>query len=656
MNPVLPSLLGALAWALLHFLWQGALVGAGTWLLLRFLRRARPQVRYAVACLALVGCLILPLSGVIRELMSTPRAALLRPVPEALVLKPTAEAPAETSAPLPLTLRLESALRPHLPQVVFVWSLGSLLLALRLAWGLAWVRGLGRRQGREGDEAWKLRLEGMARSMGISRRVRLWLSDRVSSPMTVGWWRPVILVPAALVTNMPPELLEALLAHELAHIRRFDYLVNLLQSAVEVLLFYHPAVWMISRRIRIEREQIADDLAAKALGEPRRLALALQELDLYQLHSPPLALAAHGGHLMARIRQLIQPYPRPLAWKTVVSLLGITTLCAAGASLTARAMIIQPEAAQATAPPPPPVPPQPPAASQVPAPPAPPAPPPPAAGVPLPPLPPPPPAPPVHEAKLGGRSCAFLRPGPEKKIQFTGHSSDFNEIFALQKRASRDTFWFREGDKTYTIDDPAFIARINGVRKPLEILEQRQVQIGQQIASESSRLGAEGAQIGVEAAQMVASLTEDLNKELLPFTTQMGAYGAQIGGLAAQMAAPGLSDSQRDALEKQIDEIEKKMDTLEKQIEAAGERIEAKAQKWEKDAEKGEKKGQFDKAIEGRAKRMEEASKAIEALGKQMEELEREQEKLSPSILKAIQELVPEALQKGKAKPVEAAK
>ena len=97
--------------------------------------------------------------------------------------------------------------------------------------------------------------------------------------MTAGWFKPVLLVPANLVTGMPPDLLEALLAHELAHVRRHDYLVNLLQFAAEILLFFHPTVWWLSRRIRIERERIADDMAAALIGQPRRLALALNALS-----------------------------------------------------------------------------------------------------------------------------------------------------------------------------------------------------------------------------------------------------------------------------------------------------------------------------------------------------------------------------------------
>jgi D-alanyl-D-alanine endopeptidase (penicillin-binding protein 7) len=141
----------------------------------------------------------------------------------------------------------------------------------------------------------------------------------------------VVLVPASLVAGMPPQLLEALLAHELGHVRRHDYLVNLVQNVIETLLFYHPAVWWLSRRIRAEREQIADDFAARHLGEPRRLALALSELEKLQFSSHHLAQAANGGDLMARIRRLLRPSVQALNWKASIPVLGLAIVCAASA-------------------------------------------------------------------------------------------------------------------------------------------------------------------------------------------------------------------------------------------------------------------------------------------------------------------------------------
>jgi D-alanyl-D-alanine endopeptidase (penicillin-binding protein 7) len=168
------------------------------------------------------------------------------------------------------------------------------------------------------DPHWNARLANMAAQFGIARTVRLRVVDTLASPVTAGWWRPVVLVPASLLSGMPPQLLEALLAHELADVRRCDYLVNLAQSVIETILFYHPVVWWLSHRIRAEREQIADDIAARHLGEPRRLALALSELERLQFSTRHLAQAANGGDLMTRIKRLVRPETQAFNWKAAV--------------------------------------------------------------------------------------------------------------------------------------------------------------------------------------------------------------------------------------------------------------------------------------------------------------------------------------------------
>jgi hypothetical protein len=156
-----------------------------------------------------------------------------------------------------------------------------------------------------------------------------------------------VAAPRRIVARMPAGLLEALLAHELAHIRRHDYLVNLLQAVVEALLFYHPVVWWLSRRIRHERELIADDLAADALGDRRSLALALSELDRMLGATaagpiPRFAHAAHGGQLMSRIQHLLRPRQHPLAIGLSLPLLG---LALAGAAMYAHAQSTAPATA-----------------------------------------------------------------------------------------------------------------------------------------------------------------------------------------------------------------------------------------------------------------------------------------------------------------------
>lgn len=163
------------------------------------------------------------------------------------------------------------------------------------------------------------------------------------SPLTVGWWRPVVIVPASLITGLSPAFLEALLAHELAHVRRADYLFNIVQGVVEALLFFHPVVWWLSRRMRAERELIADALAAQVLSEPRQLALALNELA-HGLSHPQPALAANDGELLTRIKGLLKPEAQRPGWRLLASALAL-----AGTALMVQAQTQEQEREQAPA-------------------------------------------------------------------------------------------------------------------------------------------------------------------------------------------------------------------------------------------------------------------------------------------------------------------
>lgn len=315
----------ALGWALLHFVWQGAAIGIVVAVALALLRRAEARHRYAVCALALLACLALPAAH-LAWLLTDPAAGSTDTLPPAWLL----------------------ALGAQLPALVSAWSLGVGLMGLRLALGLAWVARL-RRRSEAAPPAWQARLDALARRLGLRRPVSLRVArEGLDAPITVGSWRPLVLLPAALLTRLPLPLLEALLAHELAHVRRWDYLANLIQSLVEALLFFHPVVWWLSGRLRDEREQVADALAARALDDPRRLALALQALaeaapadDELPAGPELLALSARGGRLLNRIEHLMSlmnMIPKPSSrtpaagWK-----LALPALALAGASLLVQA-------------------------------------------------------------------------------------------------------------------------------------------------------------------------------------------------------------------------------------------------------------------------------------------------------------------------------
>lgn len=314
------NLISAIGLALIHFLWQGVWVACGTALVLTMLRNSKPQTRYAVSCFALLLCLLLPLM----EIWSR-----LKHVTTSLNVTADFTGVVQIGLPNSSLWPIATWLQTHLQQVVLAWLLMVMLLAVRFGLGLVWIHGLQTDQRTQTDAQWQRRLDGFVEQLGLKRNVKLRVVQGLNSPITVGLLQPMVFLPASLITGMPAPLLEALLAHEVAHISRFDYAINMVQHIIEMLLFFHPAVWWISKNIRNEREQIADDLAARLLGEPRRLALALNELAHIQFTQSQLVLAANGGNLMSRIKRLVKPEVQAVNWKLAISAVGLSAICLA---------------------------------------------------------------------------------------------------------------------------------------------------------------------------------------------------------------------------------------------------------------------------------------------------------------------------------------
>jgi len=194
-------------------------------------------------------------------------------------------------------------LEPWLPWIVGLWAAGVAFFSLRLLAGWQTIRGLCGAAGCGTDAKWIERFSRLQARVGVSYPVRLVFSTSAKVPMVIGWLKPVVLVPAGLVAGLSISQLEAILAHELIHIRRHDYLVNLLQNVVETLFFYHPAVAWVSARIRVEREHCCDDVASLACGGTLDYARALAALAESR-RAPALGVAATGGSLVERIRRL----------------------------------------------------------------------------------------------------------------------------------------------------------------------------------------------------------------------------------------------------------------------------------------------------------------------------------------------------------------
>jgi beta-lactamase regulating signal transducer with metallopeptidase domain len=353
MNAFEPLLAGplvpALGWTLLHFLWQGALVAALAAAARMVLREASASARYLAGCTALALLLLLP-AATFGWLWFAGQAA----EPAAAMAEPEAamESAAGWAAPaglgdlapaagLPLRQRAAEALQPALPWLVGGWLAGVLLLSLRLVGGWTVALQLRRRWIQPVAPALQATLERLRLRLRVSRPVLLLQSACVQVPTVVGVLRPAILLPLSALCGLSPEQLETILAHELAHIRRHDFLVNLLQSLVETLLFYHPAVWWVSAWVRIEREHCCDDVAVAVCGDPLSYAHALTDLESWRSGAPQLAVAASGGELLARIRRLLGK-PAPDAYPSVWPLAGLILLLVSAASATA--LLLRPEA------------------------------------------------------------------------------------------------------------------------------------------------------------------------------------------------------------------------------------------------------------------------------------------------------------------------
>lgn len=309
-----------LGWTLLHFVWQGLVVGIGFAAVRALIPKTHCNARYA-AGLASLGLLTL-----------WPLATLLALRPH-LTDGAVIELPAQSGAMVAdlADAASSAALAPidHLlPLLVLLWGVGVLVVAAR---ALQQWRALARvaREWAQSSEELDALLAGLTRRFGFMRRIRVLVSTRIDTPILIGWLKPVVLLPTAVALGFPRQQVELILAHELGHLRRYDHLVNLAQALIETLLFYHPVVHWISREVRNERELCCDALVLRlTTGEPREYARTLAALEELRQPSAQLALGASGGVLVERVRRIVGmpapgmgvDRPNPVRWLLLAGL------------------------------------------------------------------------------------------------------------------------------------------------------------------------------------------------------------------------------------------------------------------------------------------------------------------------------------------------
>jgi beta-lactamase regulating signal transducer with metallopeptidase domain len=600
MAELLASLVPLLGLALLHFIWQGALIGLLAAVTLEALRNARPQARYAVACLALLACVLAPVATMLSLLAPDLLAADLGGAFATFGPDAGASGDGALSSLAPTAAQLQA----WLPAIVAAWAAGACLLSTRMALGLAWVRRLRQVPQGPAQPAWQARLDRMAVHFQLRSSVGLRLVDALESPVSAGWWRPVVLLPAGLLTRMPTALIEALLAHELAHIRRHDYLVNLLQNAIEAVLFYHPVVWWLSHRIRVEREQIADQLATEWACAPRDLARALSQLSDLQRDAPGPAFrivqAADGNHLMSRIQQLLRPTRRVHAGARIVyPLLG---LLAAGIATYSWAQSRDDEAGIT------------------------------AHGT-------------LHlDEERNGDSFALVRASGDE-MHMWGSVNDIKAIKSARQAVSGDYLWFRRDGRAYLVTDPALLARALDASRETDEPERRMEELEAQMEPHERRLEALEERMDALSDDSEPSPRAVAAEERMEFLARKQEELSDRQEELSERIADAEGDEKLMAqLERELDEIGMLQSEFGRQLDEQARVIEQESADFEA----------RQAPMEALSREMELASEPMEAIARQMEVQGRLVEEASVRVEGELRKIIDEAVASKLAAPLPA--
>jgi beta-lactamase regulating signal transducer with metallopeptidase domain len=293
-----PDVLRTLGLSLLHFLWQGAALAALAAGLIAAARQA--STRYAVAVGALVLMVAAPVVTYFVLHQDEPAFSASKQVPVPMIAYVVNLATHRAAASAQSRF-LSGGL---LTIFVELWFIGVMLFSLRTAGGFFVIAHLRRRESKPMNPGLLALCREMQHRLGITRAIRYCESLHLDAPAVVGWFRPVVLLPISALSGLTELQLRAVVAHELAHIRRLDAFFNLFQVAAETLLFYHPAVWWLSKRIRAERENCCDDVALSVCGNPAEYARALALMEQWRA-APTFAMAANRGPLASRVTRLL---------------------------------------------------------------------------------------------------------------------------------------------------------------------------------------------------------------------------------------------------------------------------------------------------------------------------------------------------------------
>ncbi|MCK5226501.1 MAG: M48 family metalloprotease, partial [Planctomycetes bacterium] len=306
-----------LGWTLAHFVWQATTIALILAAILKLLHKSSANLRYIITCMALALIVVMP-AVTIR--MIDVSSNIIVPINRSATELPKTNTDTQTFLEIPQiepTIKITASSRislkdkfietiePVLPYSVAGWLAGVFGLSLWHLGGWRQLQKLRKKMLKNVPYQIAVTTKKLSHMLGIKKTINIAESALVEVPTVIGHLKPIILLPASALTGLSVQQIEAILAHELAHIKRHDYLVNILQTVVEILGFYHPAVWWVSHKIRAERENCCDDIAVNLCSDKVCYARALTTMEEIRTDKLSLAVAASGGNLLMRIRRLL---------------------------------------------------------------------------------------------------------------------------------------------------------------------------------------------------------------------------------------------------------------------------------------------------------------------------------------------------------------
>jgi beta-lactamase regulating signal transducer with metallopeptidase domain len=306
--PFTADLIQAFGWALLHSFWQALLVYGCLRLVLLLWPQASASIKYNLSFISLTGIFGWFIITLWEQLQTIKRIHFVAIQMIDTGIRPAGlELPAIYHSQTRLT-NLFPNLEFFFPLLMVIYITGVAVMTIKLTMDLLQLQHIRRKQVLPIDSVWEQHLDKLLLQLQLSRKVKLLISEHIQVPVMIGFLKPLIILPVIMFNNLTAEQLEAILLHELAHIKRNDYLLNIFQSIVETILFFNPFIWLISKNIRIEREHCCDDLVITGKVHPLHYAKALVALEEYRLTVNTLAMAAANNkqHLFHRIKRIME--------------------------------------------------------------------------------------------------------------------------------------------------------------------------------------------------------------------------------------------------------------------------------------------------------------------------------------------------------------